>query len=65
LDWQRFQNFHTDADGKATFPALIPGAKYQVLANVGGMRGYRIVSEFTAESGKTLDLKTIKISQTE
>src|SRR5262249_6817750 len=65
LDSARFQNFHTDAHGKARFPALIPGANYQVLANAGGMRGYRMVREFTAESGKTLDLKTIKISQTE
>src|SRR5262249_21953471 len=65
LDGERYQKLQVDAEGRVTFPTLIPGAKDQVRANAGGMRGYRIVGEFTAESSKTVDLKTIKMKNDE
>jgi hypothetical protein len=47
----------TDAEGRVTLPALIPGATYRLIQFDGQAK------DFTAESGKTLDLKDIPIKQ--
>ncbi len=46
LDWARLgRNLRTDAEGRATFVSLIPGATYRIHGR-----------EFIAEAGKTLSL---------
>ena len=46
LDWERLgRNLRTDAEGRATFVSLIPGATYRLHGR-----------EFIAEAGKTLNL---------
>lgn len=49
----------TDANGRVTLPALIPGARYRIITYANG--GPAILKEFVAESQKTLELGTIKI----
>jgi hypothetical protein len=49
------KDFATDANGKITFPALIPGATYRIALPNGA------VKDFKAESGKTVDLKDITV----
>jgi RNA polymerase sigma factor (sigma-70 family) len=58
--WDRVK---TDAKGRVTFPALIPGATYRV----DGFKDDYFVphKEFTAESGKTIDLGDVVIDQKE
>jgi RNA polymerase sigma factor (sigma-70 family) len=43
----------TGADGRCTFPALIPGVTYHLTSF--GKDGHYVAREFTAESGKTFD----------
>jgi hypothetical protein len=43
-----------DAEGRCTFPALIPGATYQILGN-------NLSKEFTVKSGETRDLGDIVV----
>jgi hypothetical protein len=52
LDPQRNGNLQTGPDGRVTFVSLIPGARYRY-------RGH----EFTAESGKTIDLPDITVTR--
>jgi hypothetical protein len=47
----------TDADGRITMPALIPGARYRIITFEKGLA--IVLKEFVAESGKTLDLGKI------
>jgi RNA polymerase sigma factor (sigma-70 family) len=58
--WDRLR---TDAKGRITFPALIPGATYRV----GRYDRDRWLphKEFTAESGKTIDLGDVTIKKAE
>jgi hypothetical protein len=49
----------TDEQGRVTFPALIPGAKYRSITVVQGRQ--IVLKEFVGESGKTLDLGRITI----
>jgi RNA polymerase sigma factor (sigma-70 family) len=53
----------TDAKGRVTFPALIPGATYRVD---GFKDDYSVPhKEFTVESGKTIDLGDVAIDRKE
>jgi protocatechuate 3,4-dioxygenase beta subunit len=54
--WDRLR---TDDDGRATFPALIPGANYRIITYTKGMPV--ILKTFVGESAKTLDLGKITI----
>jgi RNA polymerase sigma factor (sigma-70 family) len=57
--WDRLK---TDANGRITFPALIPGATYQVERFE--KNNYWVLhKEFTVESGKTVDLGEVVIDQ--
>jgi hypothetical protein len=53
----------TDAQGRCTFVALIPGATYRIA--VFGKDGAVGVKEFTVESGKTAELPDITVGQPE
>jgi hypothetical protein len=55
--WDKVQ---TDAAGRVTFPALIPGAVYRVGRF--DKDRWRLHKEFTVESGKTVDLGDIPIN---
>ncbi len=61
LDRKHYQNPRTDADGRIELTNLIPGARYWIVGTLptGGM--VRLPVEFTAESGKTFDLKDIPV----
>lgn len=48
----------TDADGRVTLPALVPGATYRVGEEFG-----RLWKQFTAGSGQTVDLGTITVTE--
>ena len=52
----------SDAQGRVTFPALIPGATYCVYGNDGSGWG-SVKKEFTVKSGETLDLGEILLHQ--
>jgi RNA polymerase sigma factor (sigma-70 family) len=47
----------TDAEGRVTFPALIPGATYRIVEM--GDRDDPVKCEFKAESGKTIKLPDV------
>jgi hypothetical protein len=57
--------FHSDAQGRLIFPALIPGAPYRILdataARGGG--GPEIRREFTVKPGEALDRADITIAR--
>ncbi|HEY3964109.1 MAG TPA: carboxypeptidase regulatory-like domain-containing protein [Planctomycetaceae bacterium] len=50
----------SDAEGRITFPALIPGGRYRIVTHNDGKVVVR--KEFVAESGKTLDLGKIIVA---
>ena len=59
IDHDRYEkSLSTDGQGQITFPSLIPGATYRVMA---GERGWVMKKEFVAEAGKTVDLSEITI----
>jgi RNA polymerase sigma factor (sigma-70 family) len=51
----------TDARGRITFPALIPGATYRVQLIVNGR--VKVFKAFTVKAGKTLELPDIVIGE--
>jgi hypothetical protein len=51
----------TDAKGRVTFPALIPGVTYRLLTARGNKNA--LGREFTVTAGKTLDLGDVMTSQ--
>ena len=55
----------TDADGRITFPALIPGATYRILDGTTARSpgGPQLRKEFTVKPGETLDLGDIVIEK--
>jgi hypothetical protein len=59
-------NLTTDADGRVTLAALIPGALYRIsdwsTVNVQG-KGYQIRKDFTVKPGETLDLGEILVEK--
>ena len=58
IDGGRYQTLRTDAQVQLTFPSLIPGATYRVMAGEGG---WVMKKEFVAEAGKTVDLSEIMV----
>jgi hypothetical protein len=61
LDQQRYRKLQPDAQGRFTFPTLIPGAIYRLTGAVPYGGFLKRARTFTAEAGKTLDLKDIPI----
>ncbi|MCA9019619.1 MAG: carboxypeptidase regulatory-like domain-containing protein, partial [Planctomycetaceae bacterium] len=59
LNYQSPETTTTDAEGKLTFPALIPGATYRHVRIVKGHP--QITHEFTLQPGEQKDLGEIKI----
>ena len=56
----------TDAQGRISFPALIPGATYRIsdYSTINdGKRTIRLRKEFTVKPGETLDLGDILIEK--
>jgi RNA polymerase sigma factor (sigma-70 family) len=51
----------TDAEGRCTFPALVPGVTYRFTNFRKGM--HTVARDFTVESGKTFDAGDITISR--
>jgi hypothetical protein len=58
IDGGRYQKLRTDAQGQLTFPSLIPGATYRVMAGEGA---WVVKKEFVAEAGKTAELSEISV----
>jgi hypothetical protein len=53
----------SDAQGRITFPALIPGASYRIVDRATIQSGARIRKDFTVKPGETLDLGDILIEK--
>jgi RNA polymerase sigma factor (sigma-70 family) len=53
----------TNAEGRCTFPALIPGVTYRFSAFYKGM--FSVARDFTVEAGKTFDAGDITIARPE
>jgi hypothetical protein len=53
----------TDAEGRVTLPALIPGATYRIVDNstINDEKGIQIRKEFTVKPGETLELGDILV----
>lgn len=58
IDRGRYQTLGTDGQGRVTFPSLIPGATYRVMAGEGG---WVVKKEFVAEAGKMVELSEITV----
>ena len=52
----------TDAEGRVTLPALIPGALYRLLDRT-DPNGQQVRKDFTVKPGETLDLGDILIEK--
>jgi RNA polymerase sigma factor (sigma-70 family) len=62
LDHERFGKLKTDAEGRVTFPALIPGAQYRIIARqLEGPGMFLLPREFTARAGETIALGDINV----
>ena len=54
----------SDPQGRAVFPALIPGATYRIVdPTVPGPSGYPIRKDFAVKPGETIDLGDIRIEK--
>ncbi|SIN70423.1 RNA polymerase sigma factor, sigma-70 family [Singulisphaera sp. GP187] len=61
-------DFATDAEGRITMPALIPGASYRISdwsTRNDNMKGVQLRKDFTVKPGETLDLGDIRIEHPE
>jgi hypothetical protein len=63
LDFKRYQNLSSDAQGRITFPTLIPGARFMLIVRTPNGRYVNLHNDFTVEAGKTLDLKDITVKE--
>jgi RNA polymerase sigma factor (sigma-70 family) len=63
LDPRRYEQLRTDAQGRITWPTLIPGARFFVIVRTPGGRDVNVHKEFIVEAGKTLDLKEITVRE--
>jgi len=59
LDEQRYAGLTTDAEGRVTFPTLIPGAPY--VLSVDGWGPEPQEKSFTVEPGQNLDLGEFRV----
>jgi RNA polymerase sigma factor (sigma-70 family) len=59
LDHARYEPLTTGAQGWATYPTLIPGVTYRILAGEGN---WVTKKEFVAEAGRTLELGEITVN---
>ncbi len=59
LDGARYQPLTTDAEGWVTYPTLIPGVTYRILAGEGSWVPKKT---FVAEAGRTLELGEITVN---
>jgi beta-lactamase regulating signal transducer with metallopeptidase domain len=62
LDSERYRDIKTDADGRMTFPTLIPGATYRISVF---NQKEKTVIEFTVGPGEAKDLGDLKIGNLE
>ena len=53
----------TDAQGRVTLPALIPGASYRLMDRSDPSKADQVRKEFTVKPGETLDLGDIPINK--
>lgn len=58
LDHDRYRDLKTDADGRMTFPTLIPGATYRISVY---NQPVKTQVEFTVRSGELKDLGDLKV----
>jgi RNA polymerase sigma factor (sigma-70 family) len=67
IDPDRYANLTSDAQGRVTFPALIPGATYRIrdITTQGDGGGPKIHKEFVARAGETTELGDIPIAKPE
>jgi RNA polymerase sigma factor (sigma-70 family) len=61
LDPERHRDARPDAQGRITFPTLIPGATYLTIGQGPGRGIFNLNKGFKAEAGKALDLGTITV----
>jgi hypothetical protein len=59
MDHSRYGPLATDAQGWVTYPTLIPGVTYRILAGEGN---WVTKKEFVAEAGRTLELGEITVN---
>lgn len=59
LDFEHYGPMTTDAQGWVTYPSLIPGATYRILA---GEVNWPTRKQFVAQAGRTLELGEITVS---
>ena len=64
LNMASYFHVRTDAQGKTTFPLLIPGATYRVAALEPG-KGWTGKVEFRAAAGKTVKLPDVVLHRVE
>jgi hypothetical protein len=57
----RYETLRTDAQGKVTFPTLLPGATFRIIAQSPEAGFVNVKKDFTVEPGQLLDLKDITI----
>jgi beta-lactamase regulating signal transducer with metallopeptidase domain/protocatechuate 3,4-dioxygenase beta subunit len=62
LDVDRYRDIKTDADGRMTFPTLIPGATYRIIVF---NQKEKTEIEFTVGPGEAKDLGDLKIRELE
>ena len=62
LDVDRYRDIKTDANGRMTFPTLIPGATYRIIVF---NQKEKTEIEFTVEPGEAKDLGDLKIRNLE
>jgi RNA polymerase sigma factor (sigma-70 family) len=65
LDARWHGNLRSDAQGRITFPPLIPGATHWMIGHSPNMGLYNLNKEFKVEAGKTLDLGDIRVKTPE
>ena len=58
LDRDRYRDLKTDADGRMTFPTLIPGATYRISVY---NQPVKTQIDFTVQPGETKDLGDLKV----
>ena len=59
LDFEHYDALATDAHGVVTYPTLIPGANYRIIAGEGN---WVTKKEFVAKAGRTLDLGDVTVN---